>query len=523
MMKRTTGLPGTRRPRRPLHATYGTSGLGALCALCALCALLVAAAAHAQTPGLPPALDADIGRAVAALEVPGLAIAVVHNDSVVHARGFGLRELGRAEPVDGHTLFAVGSTTKAFTAAAIGMLVDEGRLAWNDPVVRHAPGFELHDAWLTHAVTVRDLLANRVGVERGDAVWYGASVERADLLQRLRHLRPGVGLRTGMSYNNLMFLAAGELIPAVTGTSWDDFIARRIFAPLGMQRSGTSIRTLDGVANVAQPHARVDGTVRRVPYRSLDNVAPAGSINSSALEMAQWVRFQLGRGQLGADRLLSDSTHRQTWTPQVVASAGLGGERSNLAAYGLGWVIQDYRGHRMVWHNGGIDGMHAMVALLPARNVGVVVLVNLSGTGLPEALALRVLDEYLDAAADGAWADELIEGATRARSASAAAAARAQPVRVADTAPALPPERYAGTYASALYGEVVIERNAGRLTLRFAGNDAVLEHWHFDTFRVHWADPLRPPEFATFTLDARARPATVQLDRLTTFRREDGP
>jgi CubicO group peptidase (beta-lactamase class C family) len=474
--------------------------------------LLWTAPAHAQTRSL----DAEIPRAMSALDVPGLAIAVVKDDAVVYARGFGVRDTRRSDPVDEHTLFAVGSTTKAFTAAAAGMLVDEGRIAWDDAVVRHLPGIGFHDPYLTREVTIRDLLAHRVGVARADMAWYGnGDVDRATLLSRIEHLEQIAPLRSAMSYNNLLYLAAGELVARVSGRSWDEFIAERFFVPLRMEGSNTTIRALGTVSNVASPHARIDGEVRPVPFRSLDAVAPAGAINSNALQMAQWVRLQLGRGVVDGTRLLSDSVHREVLRPQIVTGAGLGGALSNFAAYGLGWVVQDYRGHRLVWHNGGIDGMHAMVAFLPQQNVGVVVLVNLSGTQLPETLALRVMDTYLGAD-PGDWIAGLRSAAD---SATAAAARRQDESRVTGTAPALSPDGYAGRYTSAIYGDATVMHRDGRLTLRYGGATATLEHWHFDTFRVVWEDSMRGPALAAFTFDARGRPATLDIAGLTTFRR----
>jgi CubicO group peptidase (beta-lactamase class C family) len=468
-------------------------------------------ALHAQVD----ALDGEIPRAMATHDVPGLAIAVIRNDTVVYARGFGVRAVGGAAGVDEHTLFAVGSTTKAFTATAVGMLVDEGRLSWDDKATLRLPGLQFGEDYLTREVTVRDLLAHRVAIAREDMTWYGnGEVDRAGLVARIPQLQPAGALRATMHYNNLLYLAAGETVAAVSGMTWDTFIARRIFTPLGMDRSNTTVRALDREENVARPHARLDGVVQSVPFRSLDAVAPAGAINSSALQMAQWLRLHLNGGALDGTRLLSDSVARELVTPQVLTSAGLGGERSIFAAYGLGWVVQTYRGEKLVWHNGGIDGMHAMVAFLPGRGDGVVVLANMSGTPLPETLALRVIDLALNAD-PGNWIGDLEQAAARA---AAAAAERTPQRRIENTTPSLSLDRYAARYGSRLYGDVVIDHTGSSLLLRHGGAEAILEHWHFDTFRVLWRDRMRAPSMATFALDAQGRPVSLDVAGLATFR-----
>ena len=244
----------------------------------------------------PRTIDAYVEAAMRAWEVPGVAIAVVRNDSIVLARGYGVRELGKSDRVTPNSLFAVGSTSKAFTAAALGILVDERKLSWEDPVTKHLPRFQLYDPYVTRELTIRDLLTHRSGLPRGDRLWHASGYDRAEVLRRVRFLPPSWSFRSAYGYQNIMFLAAGEVVTAVTGKSWDDFVRERIFVPLGMSRSVTSTRPLATMSDVATPHQSIDGTVRPVSWLNIDNVGPAGSINSSALEMAAWLRLQLGQG-----------------------------------------------------------------------------------------------------------------------------------------------------------------------------------------------------------------------------------
>jgi CubicO group peptidase (beta-lactamase class C family) len=490
----------------------------------ALTILAPAPAAVAQADPLLQGLEAAIERGMRDWEIPGLAIAVVQGDSVVYARGFGVRELGRSEPVDEHTLFAIGSASKAFTAAAVAMLVDEERLRWDDPATLHLPDFQLFDPWATRQMTVRDLLTHRVGLARGDQLWYASGLDRDEILRRTRFLEPSWGFRAEFGYQNLMYLAAGQLVPALTGRSWDDFVADRIFAPLGMATSSTSTLGLDAMPNVARPHAEIDGRLRPVPYRNIDNVGPAGSINSSVHEMARWIRLQLHGGSFEGRRLLEEATVAEMHSPfMLVRRTGRWVDMSpisNFMAYGLGWFLNDHHGRMVVQHGGNIDGMHALVGMLPAERVGVVVLTNRSGNSLTYALMYHLFDVALGEAPED-WNARLLASRDTARAQAESARAQSEAARVADTEPSLPLERYAGAYDHTMYGTVTVRANAGGLVLeRGAELVADLDHWHYDTFRAVWRDPVVGSSFVVFSLDARARPARLELPGMGMFQRQ---
>jgi CubicO group peptidase (beta-lactamase class C family) len=472
-------------------------------------------------------LDDYIVKQMHEWDVPGLAIAIVKDDKIVLAKGYGVRKLGDKTPVTERTLFAIGSNTKAFTAAALAMLVDEGKLKWDDPVIKHLPGFRLKDPYVTRELTVRDLLAHRTGLDRLELVWYGAPLSREQVLLRLRHADPGRNFRSRFSYQNMMYLVAGQTIPALTKTSWDDFVQQRIFKPLGMTSSNTSTKALEGAGDVATPHQKIDGKVDIVPWRNLDNVGPCGSINSCAHDMAQWLRLQLGEGMFDKQRLLSSGAIQEMHTAQMAMRyEGMMAKlnpHAHFMSYGLGWMLTDHRGVKVVEHGGGIDGMLSQVALVPEKKLGVVVLTNMAPNLLPGALKYRVLDAYLGAPARD-WSAELRKTLKDGLKLADEAEKKQEKERIKDTRPSLALGKYAGTFHDDLYGDVQIIKEKDKLVFRygpsFVGD---LQHWHYDTFRATWQVRHMPKALVTFRLDERAQveevKATVRGLGTVTFKR----
>ena len=476
--------------------------------------LLPAAASARQAP--LAGLDAYITQAMKDWEVPGLAIAVVRNDSVIYARGFGVRELGRPEPVDEHTLFSIASTTKAMTVAALGMLVDEGKLDWDDPVAEHLPALRLGDPWVARELTVRDLVTHRVGLERSDNLWIAGPFERDEILRRAEALPSAAGFRAQYGYNNIMFIAAGELAAAVADTSWDALLERRLFEPLGMTRTTSRMDVVAKRDNVASPHTRVDGRVHASTLRDYDNIGGAGAVFSSAHDMAQWLRFQLGGGAIDGKRLLEASTLREMHAPQTVMRIDTVAERmfpdSHFRAYGLGWFLQDYGTEKLVHHSGSLNWTRTQVGFIPERNIGVVAIANLSSSTLQLALMYRVLDALLGRP-ERDWSAEYLELARRDDEDD-------EDERVAGTRPSLALEAYAGEYEHPLYGTARVALEDGTLVLHYAPDYiADLEHWHYDTFRGAWRRDGFGSDFVTFTLDARGRVASLRLAGFGSFRR----
>jgi CubicO group peptidase (beta-lactamase class C family) len=488
--------------------------------------LLAGTAAAQQAP--LSGLDAYVEKARTDWQVPGVAIAVVKDDRIVYLKGFGVREAGKAAPVDPDTVFAIGSASKAFTGAALAMLVDDKKIAWDGAVHDYLPAFELYDPYATRNATVRDLLSHRTGFDSGWGwLWTGSGFDRAEIVRRLRFQKETLGFRNRFAYANEIYTAAGEIVPAVTGTSWDDFLAKRIFAPLGMTRSHTSVTALAGMRNVATPHGLVDGKLVSFPYRQVDNVGGAGAINASVRDMAQWLRLQLGDGVYGGKRLLSSAALTETHTGQIVPRPGLTNPGGTFGEYGFGWIVNDYRGHKVVQHSGGVDGMLCIVAMIPGEKLGVVVLTNMLPHQLPSAVSLKVFDLVLGGGATD-WSATMKAESDKAKAEQeqrkAAAAAAAGPA-----APALPLDRYVGTYSSEMYGtaRVTLENN----TLVFARPTAAatLVHDRSSQFRARWKSMSILSVFGEtpvgFTIDPAGQVAALDLgtDRFTRDQADAGP
>lgn len=486
--------------------------------LFALCLILFISAQVLAQTGAPPDLDDYVARALKEFEVPGLAVAIVKDGKVELVKGYGVRKLGEPAPVDEQTLFGIASNTKAFTAAALAILVDEGRISWDDPVIKHLPGFQMYDPYVTREMTVRDLLTHRsgLGLGAGDLMFFPPTTfTRDEIVARLRYIKPATSFRSKYAYDNVLYLVAGQVVAAVSGKSWDEFIKERIFAPLGMTTSNTSVKDLRPGGNFVSPHQKVEGTLQPVPYMDISNTAPAGAINSNVAEMSKWALAQLNEGAIhsgqnggGDRRLFSARQSHEMWTAQTPIPSGnpppqLSALRSNFSAYGLGWGLNDYRGHKVVSHSGGLLGMVSRVRMIPDMKLGIVVLTNQEAGGAMEAISYHIIDHYLNAPATD-WISGF-RSVAELRLAQAKEAEKKQSgARNAESKPSLPPAKYAGRYNDAWYGEVTIALEEGKLVMRFSRTPGLvgdLEHWQYDTFVARWRDrSLYADAFVTFAL-----------------------
>ena len=347
-------------------------------------------------------LDAYIQRAMREWNVPGLAIAVIKDDSLWFAQGYGVRAVGRPENVNTTTLFGLLSPTKTFTTTVLAMLAEEGRLSWDDPVVKHLPHFRLSDSVMTQEIRIRDLVSHRSGFRDAPRLWYKTDHSSKELVRRMAALEPVAPLRSEFHYNNLMYVVAGEVIEAVSGLTWEEFVQERIFTPLDMNRSTTSVAALAERSNVAPPHAPLVlkrfGSVHPISYVDAGNIAPAGMIHSNVLEVATWLRMHLNEGKHEGGRLVSAHSLRELRQPHVtVPSERLGPLCGTVqsASYGLGWFVQEYRGRTAAMHGGGFNGQRSAVGILPDEGLGVVVLSNMHNTEIAQALLYRVFDMFL--------------------------------------------------------------------------------------------------------------------------------
>jgi CubicO group peptidase (beta-lactamase class C family) len=476
---------------------------------CLLLVFTLTRAASAQ----PPDLDRWVARAMQTFEVPGIALTVVKDDQVVVAKGYGVRKLGDPAPVDARTLFGIASNTKAFTATALGLLVEEQKIEWDAPVVRYLPGFAMWDPFVTRELTVRDLLVHRsgLGLGAGDLLWWPtSSYDRKEVARRLRFIQPATSFRSAYAYDNVLYLVAGEVIEAVSGQTWEAFASSRILAKVGMTGSNVRLSASSAGGNVAATHAPIDGKVRPIKPFDSDNTNPAGGILSSAEDMAKWLRVQLSEGRLpDGSRLFSAATARQL--ASIVTPMPIGDPppelpplKMNFHGYALGFDVRDYRGHKVLMHTGGLPGFVSRVAMVPALNLGVAVLTNQESGAAFDSIAFRVLDHYFGAP-DFDWIDGFRRTVHRIQAATAATEKNAAGARNAQSKPSLAPAQYAGTYRDAWYGDITITEENGRLVMRFSHSPLLvgdLEHWQYDTFVVRWRDrELRADAFVTFALN----------------------
>ncbi len=461
----------------------------------------------------PPAdLDAYVARVLKTFEVPGLSVAIVKDGKVVMAKGYGVRKLREPALVDENTLFGIGSNTKAFTTAALATLVDEGKISWDDPVYERLPGFQMYDPYVSHEMTIRDLLTHRSGMGLGEGdllFWPHTTFTRAEVIYRLRFMKPASSFRSRFAYDNLLYMTAGQIIPAVTGKSWEDYVREKILRPLGMNTTNLSNADFKAGDDYAWPHSKVDGKLQPIEFVNLDNAGPAGSINSSVAEMTKWVLLQLNQGKMpGRDeRIFSERQSREMWSAQTILPIGAGAsplatKRPKFAAYGLGWGLSDYHGRKMVAHTGGVAGMVARVMLVPEESLGVVILTNAEQGGAFDSILYHILDSYFGLAPTD-WIAAHKAAEEQGEKEAAEIMKQQESGRAADSKPSLPLEKYAGVYTDPWYGPVTIRMEGGKLVFTLDHTPqavADLQHWQYDTFKAHWRDRTIEDAFLTFTL-----------------------
>lgn len=345
-------------------------------------------------------LDAAVHKALKMTNVPGAAVGLVIDHQVVLLRGYGTRDLAQGLPVTEKTLFSIASCTKAFTTFILGQLVDEGKISWDDPVIKHIPEFRLFDRELTARVTIRDLASHRVGLFRHDALWILSKISRKDVIGRLQYLEPTSKLREKFEYSNLLYSIAGIVIERVTGQTWEEAVCARVFTPLGMESSTTDIGEVQKSSDFSVPFAEIDGIATALPFRSLETVNPGGGINSTVTDMVKWIQLQLAEGKIQSIPLINKETWKEMHTVQMpFPYSYIKKDEACLLGYGLGWFIGSYRGSHLVSHMGHHEGFFSDVSLLPEENCGLVILTNSSTDGgyLISAIRNIIFDQLLGA------------------------------------------------------------------------------------------------------------------------------
>lgn len=447
------------------------------------------------------ALDAIVNEAMKHWQTPGAAVIVVRGDEVVYIKGFGVKDVKSEQPVTPDTLFAIGSTTKAFTTAAMGVLVDQGLMNWDDPVRKHLPYFRLSDPLANESVTMRDIVSHRTGLIRHDLLWYNAPWGRQEIIKRIGFVPLTYPFRTTFQYQNIMFLTAGEAVAATAGVSFEEFVRSRLFLPLGMKSANFSVVDSEKAADHATPHGKKGEKILPIAWRNIDNVGPAGSINASVRDLSGWIRMHLNNGMIASRRVLSPETLREMHTPQQVIR--LEGrwklffpESETLQlSYGLGWFINDYRGRKIVMHGGTIDGFRASIMLEPKAKLGVAVLANLNGTQMPEATGYSLLDHLLGLP-NKDWNATISASAKEFEAETVKEIMTRQAARKKDTRPSHDLSAYAGAYEDAAYGRAEVMQANGKLSILWSNFKSGLDHFHFDTFTA--TDDRLQYEQATF-------------------------
>lgn len=479
----------------------------------------------------PVGFDQRVEAIRTASETPGMAVTIVEDGKVVLAKGYGMRTMGGDAPVDGDTIFPIGSTGKAMTSAALATLVDAGKLAWDDRVSDVLPGFQMYDPWVSREITVLDLLVHRsgLGLGAGDLLYIPrGTYSREEIVRRVRHIKPATSFRSGYAYDNLLYVVAGQVVEAVSGESWEQYVARHLFAPAGMRTATGRLHELYANDNRARPHARYGDVVRGIaPQRQLDEAdqlpqaaAPAGLVSASANDLARWLQVQLGGGAVpGGGRIWSEAQGRAMWTPVTPIPITplpepLAATTPNFESYALGWEVRDYHGERVVWHAGGLYGLTSVVVMLPDRKVGFAIALNSEETEPRMGLMYELLDHYTGQSFQdwpkrfGAYRKARIAAAVATIGADRAAASAGG----RKSKPSLPLADYTGRFVDQWYGPIAIGRDARGLTVDFEPTPRMkgrLEHFRYDTFIARFDDAAIEPAYMTFALDAQGKVARI--------------
>ena len=465
-------------------------------------------------------LDSYIEESRKNWEIPGMTIAIVKDNKVVFARGYGIRNIETGEAVDTNTLFGIASNTKAMTSAALAILVDEGELSWDDKVQDYLPWFQLYNPYVSAEMTIRDLLCHRSGLKTfsGDLIWYGSTHSRNDIIRRARFLKPTFGFRDGYGYSNIMFLTAGQIIEATTGTTWDEFIEKRIFDPLGMHHTNTTIRDFGKNKNIVMGHVKKDSSQAPIPWVNWDNIAPAGAVNSCVSDMSKWIILQLNKGTINGQKIYSQKESIEMWTVQnpfkVSDASSKIWPSKHFSGYGLGWSLYDYHGRKVITHGGGLDGQISRVVLVPEENLGIVILTN-SINSLPTYLTYEILDRYFSAD-EKDWSSWGLKRAQSSEKRKKEQIKEEEENHIINTSPSLELEEFTGTYSGKLYGDARLTLEQDQLVVYFIPTpDFVgkLTHWQYNTFKIKLINtPGLPSGKVQFILDENGKVAEMKIN-----------
>ncbi len=436
-------------------------------------------------------LDAYFEKAAKDWGIPGMSVGIVKDGEIVFSKGYGVLEVGKPEKPDGNTLYAIASNSKAFTSALIAMLVQEGKLNWDDKVQKYLPRFELYDPFVSRETTIKDLLCHRVGFGTfsGDIIWYKSDLTSEEIVKRLKYLPNRFGFRDGYGYSNVMYITAGEIIKQVTGKTWGENVQERILNPVKMDRTIYALKKLDEKGNFAMPHAFEEEKNIPIAFVDWEEVGALGGIISSVNDMGKWMIFNMNYGINGNDTLLTSRSINMLWkmhNPFMVDQTKLNNTKTHFRGYGLGWGLADYYGKLQVSHSGGYDGMISSVNMIPDEKLGIVVLTN--GMNAPTTAVTNYALNAFMGLPEKDWSAELLEQSKKRQSGDKRISER-QEKRVTGTKPSLPLEKYAGTFNAPIYGKIDVKMENGKLRMYFEHTpdlSATLEHWHYDVWKINW-------------------------------------
>ncbi|MEZ4687760.1 MAG: serine hydrolase [Bacteroidia bacterium] len=463
-------------------------------------------------------LDAYIGQLMEELELPGLSISIVHKGSTIYSKGFGTREFGKNLPVDNHTLFGIGSISKSFVALTIGILVDEGKLDWDDRVIDYLPYFELYDPYVTAHFTIRDLMTHRSGLHSvsGGTLLISTDFSREQVIKGLKHLKPVSGFRDAPAYQNVMWVVASEIVKVVSGMTWEEFLQKRVFDKLGMTHTTSNVADREASKNLAKPHILDDNfQIVQIEQEKSDNAMPAGFIFSSADEMAIYMKLLLNEGVIGKDTIISKTSLAEIFKPQNHFPSYPAPFHNEFTSYGFGWFLTPKHGHKIIEHSGGIDGATANLMMVEDLDFGVVVMTNAAELA-PYVVTHKVLFDFLHDE-DYNSKDFLLGLRNQWLEQRKQAKIDTEQSRIEGTKPSLDMPLYAGTYHDKMYGDILINASSeGSLEISFPHSHHLhgkLKHWHYDTFLIDWDDIRVPDGFLTFNFNAERDILGFRIDQ----------
>ncbi len=464
-------------------------------------------------------LDQYYAKMVKDWGLPSATIGIVKDGKLVFTGSYGVKEIGKTEKPDVNTNYAIASNSKAFTSLILGILVDEGKLKWDDKVIEYLPYFAVYDPWVSANVTIRDLLSHRVGLGTfsGDVIWYKSDLSAEEIVKRVKYIPKAYDFRAGYGYSNVMYITAGEVIKKITGKSWAENVKERIFIPLGMDRTLTNPNRLTGIGNFATPHGRENDINIPIDWVNWEEIGALGGVISNVNDISKWMILNLNHGVFNKDTLFSQRTRNMVWTPHnnhYVDQTKKNDFNRHFNAYGLGWGISDYHGNLRVGHTGGYDGMITAITMIPDKNLGIVVLTN--GMKSPIMAATYYgLDQFLGVDSID-WSAKMLEANNQSQWEDTRVSDR-QAKRVMNTKPSITLEGYIGTYKSDIYGNIIITKSGDDLKLDFEHSPdlaATLTHWHYDVFEIKWNKKHAWFNFGTvrFNLDNNLKVLGIDFD-----------